>query len=471
MFTIQELILAAGAEVVKRGTYSAAGGISTDSRTLAPGDAFIAVKGDNFDGHSFIEDAVEKGAACIIRSRSFVERSGCLRTTTGSGRSGKAVPAVLAVENTVKAYGDIARFNRRRFPVPVIAITGSNGKTTTKEMLAWILSAQYNVLKNPGTKNNHIGVPAALLDLDENHDIMVLEIGTNHFGEVANLASICEPNIGIITNVGQSHLQYFGDERGVYREKSSLLAGLHMPGIAVLNADDIFFREDAFRNSVRPFVVGFGITSRVDFHAARISHTAGKLSFRLNNRYDFSLRTTGRHNVYNALAAVAAGTLFGVRLEDMSRRIAAFEFPEGRLKNRFINGVNFIDDTYNSNPFSFRQALCALAGLSCKGRKIVVMGDMLELGGQGKKFHREAGRSAARVCDILITVGALSRFAADGARGSGLGAGDIFVCGSAEEAGNVLFNIIHAAENDTVLVKGSRRLKLEQIFAARTKHQ
>jgi UDP-N-acetylmuramoyl-tripeptide--D-alanyl-D-alanine ligase len=458
-FKIQELIQATGAVAVSRSGEIAVSGISTDSRTIAPGEAFVAVKGDNFDGHRFIEEAVRKGASCIIR--------GC--SPKGyAPHAGSVSCSVLEVDDTIKAYGDIARFHRRRFSVPVIAVTGSNGKTTTKEMIAWLLSEKYTVLKNPGTNNNHIGLPAALLDLDKNHDIIVLEIGTNHFGEVEQLARICEPNVGIITNIGQSHLEYLGNEKGVYREKSALIKNLHEPDVALLNADDIFFREAVFKNSREPFVIGFGITARVDFHASRVSCASGAASFRLNRKYDFSLKTPGRHNVYNALAALAAGSLFGMRYEDMSRRLSDFEFPEGRFKNRSLGGVSFIDDTYNSNPFSFRQALRALKDMACPGRKIVVMGDMLELGGLEKKFHREAGKLAASVCDVLITVGSLSRFAADEARACGFRAANIFICGSSGEARDVLFNTIGAAKNDMVLVKGSRRLKLEQIMDSNT---
>ncbi|MFA5362211.1 MAG: UDP-N-acetylmuramoyl-tripeptide--D-alanyl-D-alanine ligase [Candidatus Omnitrophota bacterium] len=469
-FTIQELIQAVGAVAVRSGSTAAFSGISTDSRTIAPGEAFIAIKGDNFDGHEFIAEAVKRGAGCVIRKRSRGEYPAISQTVLGRVSSGGAPPAILEVEDTIKAYGDIARFHRRRFSAPVIAVTGSNGKTTTKEMISWLLSEKYSVLKNPGTKNNHIGLPAALLDLDENHDIIVLEIGTNHFGEVEYLARICEPNIGIITNIGQSHLEYLGNEQGVYREKSALIRELHSPGIALLNADDIFLKEEVFRNNARPFVIGFGITARVDLYSSRIARSPGMVSFRLNGKYGVSLKTAGRHNIYNALAALAAGSLFGMRFEDMSRRLSGFEFPAGRLKIRLIGGVNFIDDTYNSNPFSFRHALRALEDMACKGRKIVVMGDMLELGEFEKKFHREAGKSAAGVCDVLITVGSLSRFAAGEARACGFHAGGIFTCTSSAEARDILFNKIKVMKNDLVLVKGSRRLKLEQIFETREEH-
>jgi UDP-N-acetylmuramoyl-tripeptide--D-alanyl-D-alanine ligase len=265
MFKIDELLVATKGRLVKgRQDTLLIGGVSTDSRTIKESQAFIAIKGDNFDGHDFIDEALEKGTSCIIAEG-------------GSKKAQTKDVNFIEVKDTLKALGDIARFHRRKFNIPVIAVTGSNGKTTTKEMIARVLAKKLNVLKNEGTKNNQIGVPLTLLNLNASHDIAVLEIGTNHFGEVEYLTRICRPNIGVITNIGLAHLEFFKDLEGVFKEKYSLIEKLEEPYLAILNADDKLLKKQVQKISKKPFIVGVGIRNRSDFFASGVKMIKDKV--------------------------------------------------------------------------------------------------------------------------------------------------------------------------------------------------
>ena len=358
MFTLNELLKATGGKLIRGASDSPIRGISIDSRTLKPQEAFIAIKGINFDGHDFIPEAINRGASCVIKNRQ-------------SKTKGALPVALLEVKDTLLALGDIARFQRRKFNLPVIAVTGSNGKTTAKEMIAEVLSVKFRVLKNPGTKNNQIGLPMTLLNLSAGYDMAVLEIGTNHFGEVDYLSRICLPNIGVITNIGPAHLEYLNDLKGVFREKCALLKNLKRPALAILNADDKLLKKELCRKTKGSIVLGFGTRQKSDFFASDIRSKAGRTEFLLRKKHRFALNTAGYHNIYNALIAIGIGRIFGLSYPGISASLSGFTFPEGRLNLKTINNLTFLDDTYNSNPFSLEQALSALAGLKPKGRKFL----------------------------------------------------------------------------------------------------
>ena len=454
MLNCGDLIKATGGRLISGPVRIRVNGFSIDSRTIRPGQVFIAIRGKNFDGHDFIAAAIKKGASCIIRE--------------GRCPGKTAVPnaaAVIEVKDTLRALGDIANFMRRKFNLPVVAVTGSNGKTTCKEMIAWVLSQRFKVLKNEGTKNNQVGLPLTLLGLTPDHDIAVLELGTNHFGEIDYLGRICEPTVGIITNIGYSHLGFLGSREGVFKEKYSLIKDLKKPALTILNADDEFLGSRLFRKGQSRPALGIGIKNRSDFFASHISYRSRGLEFILNQKYRFKLKTLGYNNIYNALAAIAVACIFGMGFEDMASRLAGFEFPQGRLKVKRLNGILFIDDTYNSNPSSLRQGLDVLGNFRTGGRKILVMGDMLELGKSEELFHIQAGKEAAVVCDVLVTVGKLSRLAARAAGESGLDIKNMFSCRCAREAGKILRNKLSLKNDDVVLVKGSRGMKMEEVFA------
>lgn len=478
MFKIGEILKAVNGKLVYGCRDIEVGDISIDSRTIKKGDTFIAIKGNNFDGHDFIEQALRKDCSCVIRGAGE-------RGTRGEGRKTKKEKpgvSVIEVKDTIKALGDIARYQRQKINMPVIAVTGSAGKTTVKDMISWVLSKKFNVLSNEGTENNHIGLPLALINATPMHDMAVLELGTNHPGEIEYLAKVCQPNIGIITNIGPAHLEYFGSLSGVLKEKYALIRNLKKPYIAILNADDKLLKKRIYRKSIKPAVFGFSIHNKSDFSAFNIKYHSGKLEFcsgsfltgskkwrdrageKANKIYNFRLNTLGYNNVYNALSAIATAIIFGMGYKDISSRLSSFTLPAGRLNYIVVNNIRFIDDTYNSNPLSMKYALDALGSVKIKGRKIFVMGDMLELGSLKESFHYQVGRDVVKICDALVTVGKLSAFAADAAMAYGLGNKNIFICNSPAEAGDILVKKISPDQEDLVLVKGSRGMKMEEIF-------
>ncbi|MFA5095825.1 MAG: UDP-N-acetylmuramoyl-tripeptide--D-alanyl-D-alanine ligase, partial [Candidatus Omnitrophota bacterium] len=327
-------------------------------------------------------------------------------------------------------------------------------------MIAQALGKKFKVLKNAGTLNNHIGLPLTLLKLNSAYDLAVVEIGTNHFGEVSYLGRIARPDIGVITNIGPGHLAYFRDLRGVFREKYDLINSLRGPSIAVLNADDEFLRKEILKKKICPFILGVGIKNRGDFRATDIRYVSGKPVFRVNRRFKFALKTLGYYNVYNALSAIAVARIFGLGYRDIASALAAFDPPANRLNFRQIHGIRFIDDSYNSNPLSMKQALGVLRALPGKGRRILVMGDMLELGVGALALHEGIIAEALAFVDTLITVGPLTRSCASKAARRGR----VYTCETSSEAREVLFKTARADPRDIILVKGSRGMKMEEVL-------
>jgi UDP-N-acetylmuramyl pentapeptide synthase len=288
----------------------------------------------------------------------------------------------------------------------------------------------------------------------------VLEIGTNHFGEVGYLADICKPDIGVITNIGPSHLEFLKNLSGVFQEKYSLIKKLSGRRIAILNADDVFLARKLKAGTQKGFSLGAGIKAPCDFKVTSACVINGKTEFEVNKKYKFTLNTPGSYNMYNGLMAIAAGRIFGLGYKDISARLKTFQFPKSRLNLIKVRGITFIDDTYNSNPISLAAALETLRGFDSCGRKILVMGDMLELGAGSREFHVRALKQALRFCDCLVTVGRLSKEAC-----SGLKSGKkIFSCATSSQARDLLFKEMDFSIKDVVLVKGSRAMALEEIF-------
>ncbi|MCM8783074.1 MAG: UDP-N-acetylmuramoyl-tripeptide--D-alanyl-D-alanine ligase, partial [Candidatus Omnitrophica bacterium] len=371
------------------------------------------------------------------------------------------IPLII-VKDTVKALCEIASSYRKKFSIPLIAITGSNGKTTTKEMLAHLLSLRYRVLKNPGTQNNQIGLSLTLLKMDANYDFVVVELGSNHFGEIEYLSHIAHPNIGIVLNVGPAHLEFFHNLRGVYKEKISLIKNLSFPSIGILNNDDRFLRNVLERKR-KEFLIGFGIRYKSDFHAYNLKAKKRGIDF-LIDKEPFHLNTLGFFNVYNALAAITTCRLFGFQYRDLSGGLKSFEFPNQRLKIRKIKGITFIDDTYNSNPNSLMEALKVIKRLKTGGRKIAVLGDMLELGRRAQQFHNQITKYVLRLCDIMIGVGdffgRIDQIISKNSKRGRI----ILSCSKVEEAKEILFKVVKPKKDDIVLVKGSRLMHMEEII-------
>ncbi|MCM8760653.1 MAG: UDP-N-acetylmuramoyl-tripeptide--D-alanyl-D-alanine ligase [Candidatus Omnitrophica bacterium] len=417
--------------------------VSTDSRSIKKGEFFLALSGPNFCGTDFAMDAFRKGAEGAIVERPIPIPDKNLN--------------VIQVKDSRASLQAIAACHRKRFAIPMVCVTGSNGKTTVKDMTAAVLSAKYRVLKNEGTKNNHIGVPQTLLKLSADHDACVLEIGTNHRGEIETLSEIAKPDIAVITNVGPSHLEFLESLEGVYEEKRSILNSLNDYGFAVINGDDEFLsRIDG------PRVLRYGFKPSNDLVAEMVQSTDKNLKFRLNGRGVFELNMLGVHNVYNAMAAIAVAVTLGVGCKAIEKILAGHKPSSMRLDRLIINGVEIINDSYNSNPLSMQAALQAIRNYPARS-KWVVSGDMLELGSDAARFHEMTGRLVAG-CAVngLLTFGELSKHTISGAIKCGMNKNSIWHCSSHEEIASLLKKLVK--EGDLVLVKGSRSMRMENVI-------
>ncbi len=482
MFSVKEILQATGGKLLHGKSGLNFRAVSIDSRTIRKGDLFIALGGDRFDGHSFIAEVFRKGAsgAVVDRQKRFDRNAGD--------------KILIGVSDTLRALQEIAHFHRKRFDIPVVGITGSNGKTTTKEMAASILARKMRILKTEGNLNNHIGVPLTLLTLNRTHRLALVEMGINHRGELKRLCEIARPSMGLITNIGPTHLEFLRNIEGVAKAKGELLQGLDEKSPALLNADDPFTAR--FRRLARGPVVTFGFGENIDeelpdFQAIGMTPRPRGFFFQLNFRHrenipmraglkksrlkrplpegegtaekiGIQLAVSGRHNVYNASGAAAIATLAGVDPVDIKKGLESFE--PVRLRSQMIRwrGIRILNDSYNANPASMRSALDTLNQIRGAGRAIAVLGDMLELGGRSEAAHREIGREAKKLgIDYVITVGELAGAIGREAVRSGMPKDRVAVCGDLSEGLSVLKKMTR--DRDTILVKGSRGMKMEKI--------
>ncbi|MFH1407328.1 MAG: UDP-N-acetylmuramoyl-tripeptide--D-alanyl-D-alanine ligase [Candidatus Omnitrophota bacterium] len=450
-FTLQEIIKCTKGKLLSGRGKAIFFGISTDSRTLKTGELFLAIKGNKFDGHNFIKYALKQGAGGII-----IQDKSRLPSTLGD------LPVIL-VEDTTKAFGDIAHYHRMKFRIPVIAITGSNGKTTTKDMIAALLKKRYRVLKSIGTENNNIGVPKALLGISKQTGVAVLELGTNHFGEMKNLADITRPTVCVITNIGPTHLEYLKTTTGVFREKISLLKSLGPRGSALLNADDDYLSRV---KNVNCSVIRFGRKPGSRFRATDIIFDNCGFNFTLNSKLRFRVNLLGEYNLYNALAAISVARLLRVSYSLIKKALSEFKAPAMRMEVIKLNGVEIINDAYNSNPQSLKEAIRWLGSRNTSGRKFLIAGDMLELGKDRRAYHRKSGELAARHnIDYVISYGELARLITMGAVEAGLKKDRVFSFTGqkgASRIASILKNMLKP--RDVVLIKGSRAMKMEELI-------
>jgi UDP-N-acetylmuramoyl-tripeptide--D-alanyl-D-alanine ligase len=448
MFTVKDVLVATKGRLLSGNEADILTGVSTDTRRLKGGELFVAIKGQKFDGHNFILDAVSKGAGGVL------VQDGCIANPNFK------MPkfSIICSFDSVVALGDIAHFHRSRFDIPLIGITGSNGKTTTKEMLALILAKRYNTLKNFGTENNHIGVPLTLMRLDAGHKIVVLEMGTNHLGEIKRLAEIARPTTALITNIGPSHLEYLNDTDTVLKAKSEILEYLDKDARLIINGDD----EALKKLKAVQKIIKFGLDKSFDFYADKIDIGPGGINFRLNGKHDINISVVGRHNVYNALAAIAVASDFDIGIDGIKEALSEFRVPNMRMEVKKIGNIKIINDTYNSNPSSMKQAIEALKDMTAEGRKILIAGDMLELGNLSGRFHHLVGRQAAESgIDLIVAVGKLAEHIVRGAQEAGMSEKKLKMCNLTKEVCETISNLIR--KGDTILVKGSRAMKMEQI--------
>ncbi len=428
-----------------------ASGVSTDTRSLEPGQIFVALRGDRFDGHAHLAAAFEAGASAAV-----VERTGDVTQRTYSG-------PLLAVDSPLAALGRLARQYRRRYDIPVVAVTGSAGKTTAKEMIAAVLGRRYQVLATPSNENNEIGVPRAILGLTPEHGAAVIEMGARRVGDIAYLCSIAQPTIGVLLNIGVAHLEVFESVERVAKAKGELLDFIVDESyVALVNADDCVIAGEAMRTKGR--LLGFGWTREGHFSGeGLILDQEGCGHFSLQNT-SFHLRIPGRHNAHSALAAIAVADQCGVSAADASAALADFEPVCMRSEILRKAGIRVINDCYNANPDSVRAALDLMAEMSVDGRRIAVLGDMLELGAQEGALHQDVGRYAADRIDLLMGTGPLSAQIVGGAREAGMKAGLAKHFEDRDSLTRQLKSTVRPG--DLVLVKASRAMALEHVVKA-----
>ena len=455
-WTTEEILEATAGELVCGDLQRGFSKVFIDSRMTADDGAFVAITGEIHDGHTFLPKVVDQGVRGLVIDREKTEHLPVAAWKTMG-------VACIAVADTTRALGDMAAFNRRRSRASVVGITGSNGKTTTRQLTATVVSQQYNTLAAAGNFNNEIGLPLTLLDLASDHQWAVVELGTNNPGEIARLAAICSPDIGVITNIGLAHLEGLGSIEGVAREKGSLLDSLRKNGKAVLNADDP--RVLQLARQTRNEVVLYGLSADAAVRATDVHENEGSISFTLNHadeNISIRLNTAGWFMVTNALAAAAVGYQLGLSGSTIKAGLEAFTPVSGRMNIlHLINGIHIIDDTYNANPDSMQVALTTLKTMRAGSRGIFVAGDMLELGDQAPALHGKIGALAAQSgISRLYARGEFADQVLSAARDEGMPAANT-ITGSRQEIIAELTDWLRPG--DWLLVKGSRGMKMEKV--------
>lgn len=450
-----ELITGISGRLIQGDLGCKATGISTDTRTLKSGDLFVALQGPRFDAHHYVGQAFEKGAVAALVSAPV---------EIGRSLSGKGV---ILVQDTLTALGDLGALWRKRFPVTLIGLSGSNGKTTTKEMVSRILGLEGPTLKNPGNLNNWIGLPLSLFSLNESHRFAVMEMGMNHLKEIARLCRIARPEVGLLTNIGPAHLEGLGSLEAIAQAKGELFEALEPHHWAVVNGDDSRIRD--LSRSCQARKITFGLDREADVRADHVSLTPQGLRFNVSfqgREQELQLPIQGAHNVYNALGAAAVALCQGLSLQQVEEGLKGFTLPEHRLElKKGLKGIQLIDDTYNANPASMKAALKAFQSLKKGKRGGLVLGDMLELGSQAVEAHREIGELIGEMgVDFLMTFGPLSKEllsrSLKGVRPPQIGVW----AGSHQELVDQIDQVIK--EGDLLLIKGSHGMDMEAVVRA-----
>lgn len=447
-FTLSEICNATQGVLIKQAANMKFNGVATDTRRIRPGDLFIALKGERFDGHDFIIQAIQNGAAGVIMSR-----------TDDLIISDNI--AVIKVDDTLKALQRLASFHRQRYNIPIVAVTGSNGKTTTKDMIAAVLANRFTVLKTEANFNNEIGLPLTLLNLSSIHDVGIVEMGMRGLGQIKELADIALPNVGVVTNVGETHIELLGSIENIARAKAELAECLPKDGMVILNGDNEHVRAMGGKTPAR--ILFYGLEEDCDVQGIDINTTATSMTVGikyLGQVTKLFIPTVGKHNVYNALAAVSVGLGLGMSIDEIGEGLKHFVASGMRLAIQTKGNYTVINDAYNASPLSMTAAVDTLVEIA-SGRKVVVLGDMLELGHVAIEAHQRIGRKLGQSgIDVVVTVGDLASFIAKEAGRSGSGVS--LACKNHEEAANALKQYL--MPGDTILIKGSRGMKMEQIL-------
>lgn len=418
-----------------------------DSRLITQGDVFWAIRGENFDAHQFIGEVEKKGAIVVVLNQDWVVNNP------------NSVQAYIPVKNTEKAMLKLAKGYAHRFSATKIAITGSNGKTTTKDMINNVLSTKKHGFATEGNFNNHIGVPLTLFKLKHEHDYAIIEMGTNHPGEIQVLTQVAQPNISVITNVGQSHLEFFHNEENVFKEKITIAKGLTKGGHLVVNADDEYL--STLKSTTKYKLITFGVNNgQICPKDLTWDHNACA-KFRIG-RTEYHLALPGIHNLYNALAAIAVGSLMKIPKSKIAEALGEFKGSHHRMEVKQVGNFKIAADCYNANPSSTKMALQTIAKMQCSGRKIAVLGDMLELGEQSHQRHSEIGNHISELgFDLILTIGEAAEHIGLRAIERGMSAHSVKHFDNNESINSFISEVI--GFGDIVLVKASRGLKLDQV--------
>lgn len=461
MLTIEEILKSTGGRLICGNVEISVTGISIDSRTIKEGELFVCIKGNKFDAHEFIEDAIGRGASgAVVQDGHPVIRP--LMSEIPAGR------VMIGVGEPLSALQEMARYYRDKFRIPLIGITGSNGKTTTKEMVWYILSQRISVLKNEGNLNNHIGVPLTLFKLNPSHNIALIEMGISDRGDLTRLCQIARPTLSVITNIGPTHLEKLGRIENVAEAKGEILSFIKSDGICVLNRDDTFF--DLFRAKASGRVVSFGMSPLADVYTESVdiapdAKFMGSMIFKLVcplGEVDINMHVIGLHNLYNALCAAAVACALGSQLEDIKYGLEKFAPVKMRSVIENIGGIYIMNDTYNANPASMVAAIDTLKSIKEKKHKFVILGDMLELGENTIPAHRDLGIYIAGAgIDGLIAVGDFADYVADGAIDAGMHEDKVLTFRDYTKIVEKIKQWLK--RGDILLVKGSRGMKMERI--------
>ncbi|MFH0925811.1 MAG: UDP-N-acetylmuramoyl-tripeptide--D-alanyl-D-alanine ligase [bacterium] len=432
--------------------------VSTDSRTIKPDSLFIALKGDKFDGHNFINAASERGATGVVVSEGLNNKQEII---------GNKQQCLIQVRDTLTALQELAHFYKSKMKLRTIAITGSNGKSTTKEMVASVCSQRLRVLKTEGNNNNLIGLPLTLLKLQPEHQVDVLELGMNKKGEIRRLTEISEPDYGIITNINMSHIEFFKSVDEIAEAKAELFQTMNKKAIAILNADDFYFSK--LKRFVKGSLITVGIKNKADVMAMDIKSKNGKTYFTLRTstgEIPIYLPLVGEFNVINALYAAAIGTRYYSNLDIIRVGLEKVKDMPMRMNITSIgNKINVINDAYNANPASMKEAIKVLKEINPDSRHIAIIGDMLELGDWTENAHRDIGNYIAKFnLSYLFTLGSAAQILAQEAIRQGMNKDSVFICEDHGDIAQRLKDIVR--EGDWLLVKGSRRMAMEKVINA-----
>jgi UDP-N-acetylmuramoyl-tripeptide--D-alanyl-D-alanine ligase len=453
---LADIAAATGGRLVGASPQETVRSVSTDTRTLRPGELFVALVGERFDGHGFIAQALAKRAVAVVVEEARVPR-------------GVACRPAIVVGDTTRALQDVARANRARSRCTVLAVTGSNGKTTTKDFIATLAGRHLETVSSEGSFNNHVGVPLTLLRISSSTRLAVVEIGMSAAGEIRALAAVAQPEVGVITNVNPAHLEFFDSVAAIADAKAELVESLPPDGTAVLNADDAWVRQIGERWTARRIM--YGTSPEADVQLSILDETASGSEVRLRcfdgPEIEAVIPAPGRHNALNAAAAVAACCAVGLEPAAVIEGFAALQLPKMRFERRECGGVLVINDAYNANPESMRAALETFAAMPVEGRRVVVLGEMRELGDQSLAAHREVGRRVARHGFArLVTTGGYARRIAEAAIEHGMPARCVTTCNGTQDATKRLRDELRPG--DAVLIKGSRAVGMERIVEGLT---